>query len=172
MAHKPIQISKNPAPQNPGSPQAKARRNRGFLKSGWSWALLAVVVVFLVVFAALALAGRRASSVTPAPLRTSDQITVTCTADGNQPLTFNTIQRDQLLKILRGIHVHPDGSRSLPTSSSDVYRFCGIGEGEDGWEFMITSDGWLFTGSQSYRCISPDAEQIWSQLEALAQEAQ
>lgn len=145
------------------SPEVKAfdaRLSKKYLKNNRPKSLAVVILLVGAVLLLLGLSSHKASSVTPAALRTAQS--VTASLDGGEPFTLSSQQREELLDLLDQVKVERvTGTIDTDQPESSVL----FTAGED--PFTITSTGYLLTDSNSYQFLSPAAEEIWQQLTAL-----
>lgn len=145
------------------SPEVKAfdaRLSKKYLKNNRPKSLVVVVLLVGAVFLLLGLSSHKASSVTPASLRTAQS--VTASLNGGAEFTLSSQQREDLLDLLGQIKVE------RVTGTVDTAQpegSCVFTAEED--QFTITSIGYLLTDSNPYRFLSPEAEEVWQQLTEL-----
>ena len=119
-----------------------------------------VILLVGAVLLLLGLSSHKASSVTPAALRTAQS--VTACLNGGETFTLSSQQREDLLDLLGQVKVERV-TGTIDTSQPE--GSCLFTAGED--QFTITNTGYLLTDSNSYRFLSPEAEEVWQQLTAL-----
>ena len=145
------------------SPEVKAfdaRLSKKYLKNNRPKSLVVVVLLVGAVFLLLGLSSHKASSVTPASLRTAQS--VTASLNGGAEFTLSSQQREELLDLLGQVKVE------RVTGTVDTAQpegSCVFTAEED--QFTITSTGYLLTDSNPYRFLSPEAEEVWQQLTEL-----
>lgn len=142
------------------SPEVKAfdaRLSKKYLKNNRPKSLVVVILLVGAVLLLLGLSSHKASSVTPAALRTAQS--VTACLNGGETFTLSSQQREDLLGQVKVERVTGTIDTTQPEGS------CLFTAGED--QFTITSTGYLLTDSNSYRFLSPEAEEVWQQLTAL-----
>lgn len=145
------------------SPEVKAldaRLSKRYLKNNRPKSLVVVILLVGAVFLLLGLSSHKASSVTPASLRTAQSVTVSLNGGGE--FTLSSQQREDLLDLLGQIKVERV-TGAIDTAQPE--GSCVFTAGED--QFTITSAGYLLTDSNPYRFLSPEAQEIWGQLTAL-----
>lgn len=145
------------------SPEVKAlnkEMSRKYLKNNRPKSILVAIFFAMGLFALIALSGHKASSVTPASLRTAQS--VTASLNGGAEFTLSSQQREGLMDLLGQIKVE------RVTGTVDTAQpegSCVFTAEED--QFTITSTGYLLTDSNPYHFLSPEAEEVWQQLTEL-----
>lgn len=148
------------AMESPAVTAANRELSRRFLKNNRPKSLLVAALAVAAVFLMLGLSSHKASSVTPAALRTAETVTISWNGHAAVPLSAG--QREALLALLgqtkveRAVGIIDD---SLPENH------CVITAGEEA--FTLTSGGWLLTERNPYALVSPGPEAFWSRLEDL-----
>lgn len=145
------------------SPEVKAfdaRLSKKYLKNNRPKSLVVVILLVGAVLLLLGLSSHKASSVTPAALRTAQS--VTACLNGGETFTLSSQQREDLLDLLGQVKVERV-TGTIDTSQPE--GSCLFTAGED--QFTTTSTGYLLTDSNPYRFLSPEAEEVWQQLTAL-----